>query len=132
VLYAASQRRGLLLGQAGSHQPARKRRRKGVQRRIGLYQRAPGFDFVVRRFNIEVSTRHHRDGRRHCPEAPAISTALVLVVVAATPKIRPKIETVPSSIPKTTVPAELSSELRSRCKVEAMVIVRPFPVPLAC
>jgi hypothetical protein len=67
VLYAASQRRGLLLGQAGSHQPARKRRRKGVQRRIGLYQRAPGFDFVVRRFNIEVSTRHHRDGRRHCP-----------------------------------------------------------------
>jgi hypothetical protein len=95
-----------------------------------LYQRAPGFDFVVRRFNIEVSTIIETAAAT-APEAPAISTALVLVIVAATPKIRPKIETVPSSMPKTTVPAELSSELRSRYKVEATVIVRPFPVPLA-
>lgn len=60
------------------------------------------------------------------PEAPAIRTVLVSVVVAATPKIRPKIETVPSSIPKTTVPAELTNELRSRCAVEASVIIRVF------
>ena len=60
------------------------------------------------------------------PEAPAMSTVALLEVVAATPKIRPKMETVPSSIPNTMVPAELLSELRSRCKVDAIVIVRPF------
>src|SRR6266566_4400728 len=60
------------------------------------------------------------------PEAPAMSTVALLDVVAATPKIRPKIETVPSSIPNTMVPAELISERRSRCKVDAIVIVRPF------
>jgi hypothetical protein len=52
------------------------------------------------------------------PEAPAISTVLVSLVVAATPKIRPKMETVPSSIPKTIVPAELMNELRIRCRIE--------------
>jgi hypothetical protein len=60
------------------------------------------------------------------PEAPAMSTVALFDVVAATPKIRPKIETVPSSIPNTMVPAELISELRSRCKVDAIVIVRPL------
>lgn len=56
------------------------------------------------------------------PEAPAISTVFVLVVVAATPKIKPKMETVPSSMPKTIVPAELTTELRRRCKVEPIFI----------
>ena len=60
------------------------------------------------------------------PEAPAMTTAAVLDVVAATPKIRPKIDTVPSSIPNTMVPAELTSELRRRCQVAAMVIVGPL------
>jgi hypothetical protein len=57
-----------------------------------------------------------------------MTTAAVLDVVAATPKIRPKIDTVPSSIPNTMVPAELTSELRRRCQVAAMVIIDP-PVP---
>jgi hypothetical protein len=60
------------------------------------------------------------------PDAPAMSVAALFVVVAATPKIRPKMETVPSSIPKTMVPAELTSERRSRCKVDAIAIVGPF------
>ena len=43
--------------------------------------------------------------------------------MAATPKIKPKIETVPSSIPNTMVPAELTSEVRRRCQVAAIVTV---------
>lgn len=43
--------------------------------------------------------------------------------MSATPKIKPKIETVPSSIPNTMVPAELTSEVRRRCQVAAIVIV---------
>src|SRR5215813_11334244 len=57
------------------------------------------------------------------PEAPAISTVLVLVVVAATPKIRPKMETVPSSMPNTIVPAELMIERCNRCHVEPCVMM---------
>jgi hypothetical protein len=38
----------------------------------------------------------------------------VLVVVAATPKINPKMDTVPSSMPNTTVPADLTQPLE-RC-----------------
>src|SRR5271156_936986 len=57
------------------------------------------------------------------PEAPAISTVLASVEVAAPPKIRPKMETVPSSMPKTTVPAEWPNELRSRCKIEPSVML---------
>src|ERR1700733_10798424 len=57
------------------------------------------------------------------PEAPAIRTVFVLVVVAATPKIKPKMETVPSSIPKTIVPAELANEIRRRCKIEPIFIL---------
>lgn len=57
-----------------------------------------------------------------------MSTVLALVVVAATPKIRPKMETVPSSIPNTMVPAEFRKEARSRCNVEAIVIVRSLPL----
>src|SRR5262249_55267291 len=59
------------------------------------------------------------------PVAPAISTVLVSVVVAATPKIKPKMETVPSSIPKTMVPAEFLNELRSRCNIEPNFIREP-------
>ena len=51
------------------------------------------------------------------PEAPATSTVALLDVVAATPKISPKIETVPSIIPKTMVPAEAISELFSRFRI---------------
>jgi hypothetical protein len=46
----------------------------------------------------------------------------VLVVVAATPKINPKMDTVPSSMPNTTVPADLTSEARSRWNVAANAI----------
>src|SRR5262249_44474378 len=52
------------------------------------------------------------------PVAPAISTVLVSVVVAATRNIKPKMETVPTSIPKTMVPAEFLNELRSRSKID--------------
>src|ERR1700722_8582632 len=51
-----------------------------------------------------------------------MSTVAVLEVVAATPKIKPKIETVPSIIPKTMVPAEARSETYRRCGIEAVVI----------
>jgi hypothetical protein len=47
------------------------------------------------------------------------------VVVAATPKIKPKMETVPSSIPKTMVPAEFLNELRSRAKIDPGFIREP-------
>jgi hypothetical protein len=57
------------------------------------------------------------------PEAPAINTVLVLVVVAATPNINPKMETVPSSMPNTIVPAELTIERCSRCHVEPVVMI---------
>src|ERR1700730_17944808 len=57
------------------------------------------------------------------PEAPAISTVLALVVVAATPKINPKMETVPSSMPNTIVPAELMIERRICCHVEPIVMM---------
>src|SRR5215469_8624023 len=60
------------------------------------------------------------------PEAPAISTVLVSLVVAATPKIKPKMETVPSSIPKTIVPAELVNELRNRCRIK-LIFIRSHP-----
>src|SRR5271163_429058 len=56
------------------------------------------------------------------PVAPAIRTVFVLSVVAATPKIKPKMETVPSSMPKTMVPAELTIEPRRRCKIEPVFI----------
>jgi hypothetical protein len=46
---------------------------------------------------------------------------LVSEVVAATPKISPKIETVPSSMPNTMVPAESANERRRRCRVVAIV-----------
>ena len=68
------------------------------------------------------------------PEAPAIRTVFVLLVVAATPKIKPKMETVPSSMPKTIVPAELAIETRRRRKIEPVSIsftpnreLSPFP-----
>jgi hypothetical protein len=48
------------------------------------------------------------------------------VVVAATPKIKPKMETVPSSIPKTMVPAEFLNELRSRAKIDPGFIREPL------
>jgi hypothetical protein len=52
----------------------------------------------------------------------------VFEVVATTPKIKPKMETVPSSMPNTTVPTDLTSETCSRCIVEAKnVIVVPQP-----
>jgi hypothetical protein len=50
----------------------------------------------------------------------------VSVVVAATPKIKPKMETVPSSIPKTMVPAEFLNELRSRSKIDPVFIRAPL------
>lgn len=59
------------------------------------------------------------------PEAPAIRTVFGSVVVAATPKIRPKMETVPSSMPKTIVPAELTNEVRNRCRTEPSSIGLP-------
>ena len=48
------------------------------------------------------------------PVPPASSTALELGAEAATPKTRPKIETVPSSMPKTMDPTEAKKERRIR------------------
>ena len=48
------------------------------------------------------------------PVPPASSTALELGAEAATPKTRPKIETVPSSMPKTMDPTEARKDRRSR------------------
>src|SRR3954454_5886203 len=63
------------------------------------------------------------------PDAPAISTTLLLDVVAATPKTRPKMDTVPSSIPNTIVPADLLSEPISRWRRGASAIVSsPFVI----
>src|SRR5690349_23199839 len=44
------------------------------------------------------------------PVAPASSTGALLVELAATPKTRPKIDTVPSSMPKTISPTDATSD----------------------
>ena len=83
-----------------------------------------GVDPVPRRFNIEIGPGHHRNGGGYRARGAGDQHRRgVLLVVAATPKIRPKMETVPFSIPNTTVPAELASELRSRRNVATIVIV---------
>ncbi len=52
------------------------------------------------------------------PDAPAISTVLLSLVVAATPSTRPKIETVPSSMPKTISPALAAKDCFSLFAIE--------------
>ena len=54
-----------------------------------------------------------------------MSTVFVSAVVAATPNTRPKIETVPSSMPKTTSPDEARKDFFSRRKTD----VAPMPKP---
>jgi len=48
------------------------------------------------------------------PVAPASSTACESGAAAATPKTRPKIDTVPSSMPNTMEPTEATKERRIR------------------
>jgi hypothetical protein len=51
--------------------------------------------------------------------------------LAATPKINPKMDTVPSSMPNTMVPADLTNEARKRWKIDVMAVflrtVAPSP-----
>ncbi len=68
-------------------------RRRILVIKAGISQPVP--DFLFLSFQIGVT-----------PVAPASKTTELLVVLLATPNTRPKMETVPSSIPKTISPME--------------------------
>lgn len=52
------------------------------------------------------------------PVAPASRTTLVLLVLTATPKTRPKIGTVPSSMPKTVSPTKAAKGPAIACQMD--------------
>jgi hypothetical protein len=57
------------------------------------------------------------------PVAPASKTIELLVVLLATPKTSPKIETVPSYMPKTISPMELVKDFPMRCQSELPAVL---------
>src|SRR5712691_4277032 len=65
------------------------------------------------------------------PVAPANNTTWLLVALAATPKTSPKIDTVPSSIPKTMEPRDDMNDCQIVCKKALDCTFTAFAVFLA-
>lgn len=69
---------------------------------------------IVLGFDVEVGSGHHRNRGGDRSGCACQEHRVRVGALAATPNTRPKIETVPSSIPKTIWPAESWKDLRSR------------------
>jgi hypothetical protein len=63
----------------------------------GSFLGEPGLCLVIGRLHVEEGARHHRHGRGHRAGRAASSSVWEFGAEKATPKTRPKIETVPSS-----------------------------------